>query len=66
MKSIERRFGKAKYGCAVEREYLFGKLLQVEAQINSCVISGREPSCGLSALREVKAGYHKDIKELSK
>lgn len=66
MKSIEIRFGKATRGNTAEREYTFGRLLQVEAQINSAVVSGKEPACGLAALREVAASYIKSIKEMSK
>lgn len=66
MNSIEIRFGKATRGNTAERKYIFAQLLQVEAQINSAVVSGQEPSCGLEALRQVKEGYIKDITLLSK
>lgn len=66
MKSIEIRFGKATRGNTAERNYIFSQLLQVESQINSAVVSGKEPMCGLAALREVANSYVKDIKELSK
>lgn len=66
MKSLNQRFGKAKYGCSAEREYVYYQLLDVEAQLNSAAVSGIDPACGVEALREVRDGYRHQIEEMSK
>jgi hypothetical protein len=66
MTTLNKRFGKAKPGCAAERRYVFAQLEDVEYQINQVHITGIEPMCGLEALREVRDGYRRDIEEMSK
>ena len=66
MTTLNKRFGKAKSGCAAERRYVFAQLEDVEYQINQVHSTGIEPMCGLEALREVRDGYRRDIEEMSK
>ena len=45
MTTLNKRFGKAKSGCAAERRYVFAQLEDVEYQINQVHITGIEPVC---------------------